>query len=85
VPFYRTDKWERRPATRTLKFADKLGLEPGREYIAFDFWNQELSGTFTDSLQTEIGPHDTRVFLIHPLLHHPQLIGDSRHIRGVFD
>ncbi|HLN01703.1 MAG TPA: alpha-galactosidase [Bryobacteraceae bacterium] len=76
--------WRSAPATRTLKFADKLGLEPGQEYIAFDFWKQELLGTFRDSLQTEVGPHDTRVLLIHPRLGHPQVIGNSRHISGAY-
>lgn len=76
--------WRSAPATRTLKLADKLGLEPGREYIAFDFWNQELLGTFKDSLQVEVGPHDTRVLLIHPRFDHPQLIGNSRHISGAY-
>jgi hypothetical protein len=58
--------------------------EPGREYIAFDFWNQNLLGTFRDSLQLDVSPHDTRVLLIRPLLHHPQVIGISRHISGAY-
>ena len=76
--------WRSAPATRTLKFADKLGLEAGREYIAFDFWRQELLGTFKDTLQAEVGPHDTRVLLIHPQLDRPQVIGNSRHISGAY-
>jgi len=28
--------------------------------------------------------HDTRVLQLHPLLGHPQLIGNSRHISGAF-
>lgn len=76
--------WQTVPSTKTLKFADKLGLEPGREYIAFDFWNQSLLGTFKSSLQLDIPSHDTRVLLIHPLLDHPQLVGNSRHISGTY-
>jgi len=76
--------WQSTPGTKILKFADKLGLEPGREYIAFDFWNQKLLGTFKDSLQLDIATHDTRVLLIRPLLDHPQLIGNSRHISGTY-
>lgn len=76
--------WRSAPATRTLRVADKLGLRPDREYIAFDFWNQKLLGSFRDRLQVEIGPHDTRVLLIHPRLNHPQLIGISRHISGAY-
>ena len=76
--------WRSAPATRTLNFADKLGLDPGREYVVFDFWKQELLGVFKNSLQAEVGPHDTRVLLIHPRLDHPQLIGLSRHISGAY-
>jgi hypothetical protein len=35
-------------------------------------------------MKVEIEPHDTRVFLIHPLMNRPQLIGTSRHITGVY-
>jgi hypothetical protein len=43
--------WRSAPATRTLDFADKLGLDPGREYLVFDFWNQDLLGVFKNRLQ----------------------------------
>jgi hypothetical protein len=76
--------WHSAPATRTLNFAGKLGLDPGREYMVFDFWSRKLLGAFKNSLRAEIGPHDTRVFLIHPRLGHPQLIGLSRHISGAY-
>jgi len=76
--------WRSAPAVQTLSFADKLGLGAGRQYLVFDFWNQRLLGTSKDSLQTEVGAHDTRVLLIHPLLDHPQLMGNSRHISGAY-
>jgi hypothetical protein len=74
--------WRTGTATRTLSFADKLGLDPNSRYIAFDFWGQKLFGVFQDRMKVDIGSHDTRVFLIHPLLTRPQLIGTSRHISG---
>ena len=76
--------WSSAPAVRTLSFADKLGLDPAREYVVFDFWNQDLLGVFKNSLQADAGPHDTRVLLIHPKLGNPQLIGLSRHISGAY-
>jgi hypothetical protein len=76
--------WRNATATRTLSFADKLGLDPHSRYIAFDFWGQQLFGVFQDRMKVEIEPHDTRVFLIHPLLNRPQLIGTSRHITGAY-
>jgi hypothetical protein len=63
---------------------DKLGLESGSQYIAFDFWSQKLLGVFTDQIKIEIEPHDTRVLSIHPVLRRPQLIGNSRHITGAY-
>jgi len=47
--------------TRTLSFADKLGLSPGSRCVVFDFWNQKLFGVFKDQMKVEIGSHDTLV------------------------
>jgi len=76
--------WRSETATRDLTFADKLGLPAGASYIAFDAWNQKLAGVYKDGMRVTIEPHDTRVFLLHPLLGRPQLIGNSRHITGAY-
>ena len=76
--------WHSGPATRTISLVDKLGLNPGSSYVAFDFWAQKLYGVFKDRMRVDIEPHDTRVFLIHPVLNRPQLIGISRHITGAY-
>jgi hypothetical protein len=76
--------WRGETAKRELSFADKLGLNAGSRYIAFDYWGQKLFGVFKDRMKVEIEPHDTRVFLLHPLLDRPQLIGTSRHITGAY-
>lgn len=76
--------WQTGTVTRTLSFADKLGLDPNSRYIAFDFWGQKLFGVFKNRMKVDIEPHDTRVFLLHPLLNRPQLIGTSRHITGAY-
>lgn len=46
--------------------------------------SKKLYGLFKDRMEVEIEPHDTRVFLIHPLLNRPQLIRTSRHITGAY-
>jgi hypothetical protein len=74
--------WRSETARRTLSFADKLGLRPDSSYVVFDFWAQKPLGVFKGQMSVEIEPHDTRVFMIHPLQNHPQLIGTSRHISG---
>ncbi len=76
--------WRSGAVTRDLAFADKLGLSAASRYVAFDYWNQKSLGVFKDRMKVEIGPHDTRVLLIHPLLNRPQLIGTSRHITGAY-
>jgi len=76
--------WRGESATRELSFAEQLGLDPDSSYVAFDFWNQKLYGVFKNRMKVHIEPHDTRVFLIHPLLNRPQLIGTSRHITGAY-
>ncbi len=76
--------WRSWPTTRTLTFADKLGLNSEASYVAFDFWEQKLLGIFKGKMDVAIDPHDTRVLLIHPLLNHPQLVGTSRHISGAY-
>jgi Melibiase/Alpha galactosidase C-terminal beta sandwich domain len=76
--------WKGKTITRELSFKDQLGLNPASSYVVFDFWNQKLYGVFKNGLKAEIKPHDTRVFLIHPDLHRPELIGTSRHITGAY-
>jgi hypothetical protein len=76
--------WRSWPTTRTLGFADKLGLNPEASYVVFDFWGQKLLGTFKGRMDVAIDPHDTRVLLIHPLLNRPQFVGSSRHISGAY-
>ena len=76
--------WRSEPTLKEISLSDKLGLNGGIPYVVFDFWNQKLLGVFEDKIDIDIEPHDTRVLLIHPLLGHPQLIGNSRHISGVY-
>jgi hypothetical protein len=76
--------WRSGTVARTISFVDKLGLNAGSSYVAFDFWGQKLYGVFKDRMEVEIEPHDTRVFLIHPVLNRPQLVGISRHITGAY-
>ncbi len=69
---------------RKLLFRDELGLDKNAKYVAFDFWNEKLYGVFQGNLTADLSPHDTRVFALHPLTGHPQLVGISRHITGAY-
>jgi hypothetical protein len=76
--------WRSGTTTRSLGFADKLGLNAQSSYVVFDFWAQKLLGVFKSKMDVTVEPHDTRVLLIHPLLARPQLVGTSRHISGAY-
>jgi hypothetical protein len=76
--------WRSQPASRRIWLAEKLGLSDTDPYVVFDFWNQRLLGVFRKKIDVAVEPHDTRVLLIHRLTGHPQLVGISRHITGVF-
>jgi hypothetical protein len=76
--------WRSEAVNRKISLRDKLGLDPGAGYVAFDFWNRKVLGVFSDEIAIDIEPHDTRVLAIHPLLPQPQLIGNSRHLTGAY-
>jgi hypothetical protein len=76
--------WRGEAMTRRLSFAGDLGLRRAEGYVAFDFWGQKPLGVFTDAMDLEVEPHDTRVILLHPRRDRPQLIGTSRHITGSY-
>lgn len=76
--------WRSEKANRELDLTEKLGLDAGTRYVAFDFWSRQLVGTVRGKLSIGIEPHDTKVLLIHPLLDRPQLLGTSRHITGAY-
>ncbi len=76
--------WRSATEVRDVSLVDKLGLNAGSPYVAFDFWGQKVLGIYRDRMQIEIEPHDTRVVSIHPLENRPQVIGDSRHVSGAY-
>lgn len=79
-----TTDWTGASQSRSISFGDKLGLDPEKSYLVFDFWNQTLIGTFQDQFTIDIEAHDTRVFHIRPLLERPQLLATDRHISGAY-
>jgi hypothetical protein len=74
--------WSDEEAVGTLSLIEDLGLEGNKKYLVFDFWNQNLTGITEEILSAGLPPHGTRVFVIKPILDHPQVIATSRHITG---
>lgn len=68
-------------APDTLRMID-LGLTPGREYVAFDFWGKRFLGVFRD---TFIGgvidtSYQVQVICLRERQSHPQLLASNRHV-----
>jgi len=60
----------------------ELGLAPGTDYAAFEFWTRQFLGVVRDTLQP--GPVDPRfgvqVVCLRRRLERPQLLATSRHV-----
>lgn len=67
------------PQKIVLDFA-KAGLDPGRDYLLFDFWKQKFLGKLRGGYSVTLPPHDCQVISVRPDEGHPQLIGTDRHI-----
>lgn len=76
--------WRNEDVIRKISLTEKLGLDKGVKYLVFDFWNQEILGLFSDTIELKIAGHDTRVLNIRELKERPQLAGISRHISGAY-
>jgi hypothetical protein len=61
---------------------DELGLAPGTDFVAFEFWTRQSLGVVRDTLRP--GPIDPRfgvqVVCLRPRLERPQLLATSRHV-----
>jgi hypothetical protein len=76
--------WTNDGRSHIISLEGKLGLDPERSYLLFDFWRQEFLGIYKESFELDIEPHDTRVLHIRPLLSRPQVLATDRHISGAY-
>jgi len=67
------------PVERRIKVT-RLGLEPGRTFLAFDFWLQQLVGEMTDELKVTVQPGSVTLLALHPKEDQPRVIGTDRHV-----
>ena len=60
----------------------RLGLDPGKKYIVFDFWHKKYLGSFYDGfIPGNIdSTYKCQLFCIRKEETHPQLIASNRHI-----
>ncbi|MGA2691095.1 MAG: hypothetical protein ABSF76_01915 [Opitutaceae bacterium] len=68
--------------TTSLDAAKDLRLDPGKEYIAYEFWSARLVGTFKGTFNPRpLNPYDCAIYSIVERQDHPVLVSTSRHIR----
>lgn len=71
---------QQQPITQEISFAD-LNLSADTPYLVYEFWTQQLLGTFTGSFTRTLPPIDCDVYAIVPQTKHPQLLSTTRHVR----
>ena len=68
------------PPRRIVLDFNKVGLDPRREYLLFDFWNQKFLGKVSGKYSAVLPAHNCQVLSLRPAENHPQLVGTDRHI-----
>lgn len=76
--------WFKEEDSIDISFGEDLGLDSKKEYLVFDFWDQELVGILKDEICADVPSHGVRVLVVRPFLHRPQLLATSRHITGAY-
>lgn len=66
--------------------ADRVGLPPESEYVAFDFWANKFIPPFRDIVHATLPPNSCRILAVRPVSNVPQVISTSRHVtQGIVD
>ncbi len=67
------------PTRRSISLT-RMGLDPKRAYVAYDYWMDRLVGTVTDPLEVDVAPGSVTLLAIHERLDRPQVISSDRHV-----
>ena len=63
-----------------------IGLSDRAEYVAYEYWSNQLTAPFKGSLKRTLAPATCAILSIKAVIDHPQLISTSRHItQGIVD
>lgn len=78
--------WDQKRAATITSVADRIGLAPAKEYVAFDFWANRFVPPMGGKFNAELPPASCRVWAVRPVADHPQLLSTSRHLtQGMID
>ncbi len=65
---------------------ERLGLDPGKTFEAYDFWGRRLLPPQEGELDLEVPAGSCLVLALRPAASHPQVLSTSRHVtQGVVD
>ena len=57
-----------------------LGLDPEKEYLAYEFWSQRDLGAFKGEVALEVPMRSVKLLALREKLDRPQFVGDDRHL-----
>ena len=57
-----------------------LGLSSNNEYLAWEFWNDEYLGNFSETLTISVPSYSVRVVRLTEIYNHPVVIGTDMHV-----
>jgi len=78
--------WDDKKELTVDRPLDNIGLDGRKEYVAYEYWTDKMSGPFNGRLQQTLAPATCANLSLKPLADHPQLLGTSRHItQGIID
>jgi Melibiase len=58
----------------------RLWLAPGKTYVAFDFWKQQLIGEVKDEVKVRVQPGSVTLLALHERPDRPRVISTDRHV-----
>lgn len=77
--------WGNQPETFS-ETLEHIGLDPETEYQAFNYWENQVAGPFTNQLACTVPAHSCAILALRPMANHPQVLSTSRHVtQGVVD
>lgn len=59
---------------------DRLWLDPGKTYLAFDFWKQQFIGEISGEISVNVLPGSVTLLTLHEKTGKPQFISTDRHV-----
>jgi len=77
---YNTDEG---PCGLTLDFG-RLGLDPEKKYVVYDFWNEEYCGVFKGGYPCTLPPESCKLYRIAEKRPYPWLLSTDMHIQQGF-